>query len=422
MEYIPKVIKAHEKRKILENFFSLTTLQSVNSILPVIVLFYLIRVIGPEKFGLIAFAQALIQYFLIVTDYGFNLTATRRISVFRDQKRKVWQIFSAVMSVKLILSAASFLILLAIVYFIPRFGQDPLVYLLSFGVVIGNTLFPVWYLQGTEKMKYIAVINIICGILYTASILLLVKSPTNYLDVPALTSLFSIISGLLGFYITIRKFKVKFITQPFEKIKEEFTEGWDVFVSIVAINAYTASRTFAVGLLTNNIITGYYSIAERIANFVQTFPLYSLSQAVYPKISKIFADSEERALKLMRKIQNTTIAVYSLVLPVVFLLTPWIVWIFCGREFKEVILATRILLVSVFFIVSNTFRVQFLLVIERPDIYSKIHVAAAIIGLPLIFILIYFFSYVGAACSTIILEAGIFAATYYIVKNLKIFS
>lgn len=422
MEYIPKVIKAHEKKKILENFFSLTTLQGVNSILPVIVLFYLIRVIGPEKFGLIAFAQALIQYFLIVTDYGFNLTATRRISVFRDQKRKVWQIFSAVMSVKLILSAVSFLILVAIVYFIPRFGQDPLVYLLSFGVVIGNTLFPVWYLQGTEKMKYIAVINIVCGILYTASILLLVKSPANYLDVPALTSLFSVISGLLGFYITIRKFKVKFVTQRFEKIKEEFTEGWDVFVSIVAINAYTATRTFAVGLLTNNIITGYYSIAERIANFVQTFPLYSLSQAVYPKISKIFADSEERALKLMRKIQNTTIAVYSLVLPAAFLLAPWIVWIFCGREFKEVILATRILLVSVFFIVSNTFRVQFLLVIERPDIYSKIHVAAAIIGLPLIFILIYFFSYVGAACSTIILEAGIFAATYYVVKKLKIFS
>jgi PST family polysaccharide transporter len=422
MEYIPKVIKAHEKKKILENFFSLTTLQGVNSILPVIVLFYLIRVIGPEKFGLIAFAQALIQYFLIVTDYGFNLTATRRISVFRDQKRKVWQIFSAVMSVKLILSAVSFLILVAIVYFIPRFSLDPLVYLLSFGVVIGNTLFPVWYLQGTEKMKYIAVINIVCGILYTASILLLVKSPANYLDVPALTSLFSVISGLLGFYITIRKFKVKFVTQRFEKIKEEFTEGWDVFVSIVAINAYTATRTFAVGLLTNNIITGYYSIAERIANFVQTFPLYSLSQAVYPKISKIFADSEERALKLMRKIQNTTIAVYSLVLPAAFLLAPWIVWIFCGREFKEVILATRILLVSVFFIVSNTFRVQFLLVIERPDIYSKIHVAAAIIGLPLIFILIYFFSYVGAACSTIILEAGIFAATYYVVKKLKIFS
>jgi PST family polysaccharide transporter len=378
-------------------------------------------VIGPEKFGLIAFAQALIQYFLIVTDYGFSLTATRRISVFRDEKKKIWQIFSAVMSVKLMLSALSFLVLVLLVYLVPRFNQDPLVYLFSFGVVVGNTFFPVWYLQGTEKMKYIAVINIITAALYTLAIFAFVKGPADYLDVPALNSLFALISGTIGLYITIRKFKVKFIVQSYEKIKDEFTEGWDVFVSIVAINAYTATRVFAVGLLTNNIITGYYSIAERIAGFIQTFPLYSLSQALFPRISKIFRQSEERALKMMYKFQNTTMIVYAMALPVIFFLTPWVVKVFCGQEFGEVVLATRILLISVFFIVSNAFRVQFLLVFERPDIYSKIHLTAAIIGLPLIFILINSFSYVGAAVSTIILEAGIFGMTYFVVRNLLIF-
>ncbi len=415
-----KVIKAEELRTILENFFSLSSLQSINYLLPILVLPYLIRMIGPEKFGLIAFAQSLIQYFLIVTDYGFSLTATRKISLLRNQQKKTWQVFSRVMSTKVLLAALSFLILLALIHYVPRFRQDALVYFFSFGVVIGNTFFPVWFLQGKEKMKYISVINIVCGLLYTLCIFIFVKSPADYLKVPFFTSLFALISGIGGLYIAFRKFKMKFIVQSPEKIKDELSESWDAFTSVVAINAYTSTRIFAVGLLTNNIITGYYSIAERIANFLQTFPLASLTQAVYPRISKIFNENEERALKLMHAIQNKTIAVYLIVLPVFFALTPWMVRIVCGREFVEVVLATRLLLISVFFITANAFRVQFLLVIERVDIFSKIHVTAALIGLPLIFILIHFFSYLGAAFSTIILEAGIFSVTYYIVKNLKL--
>jgi len=41
------------------------------------------------------------------------------------------------------------------------------------------------------------------------------------------------------------------------------------------------------------------------------------------------------------------------------------------------------------------------------------------IGLPLMFLLIHSFSYIGAALSTILIEAGIFTVTYVTVKKLK---
>jgi PST family polysaccharide transporter len=387
-------------------------------ILPIIILPYLMRTIGPAKFGLITFAQAFVQYFMILTDYGFSLTATKKLAVCQNQKQKTCSIFSSVFTVKIILSATSFLILAAIINIFPRFRNDWLVYFLSFGAVIGNTLFPVWFFQGQEKMKYIAIINICGGTIYTICIFLFVHTPQDYLIVPLLTSLFFIATGIAGLFVAFRKFKLQFVVQTYEDIKEEFRTGRDIFFSIVAINAYTSTRVFAVGLLTNNILTGYYSVAERIASVIQAFPLDSFSQAIYPRLNSIFSRNKLRAVKIMKRIQATMTFGSLLCLPFIFYFSPWIVRLVCGIAYPETVLSLRILIVSVFFVTTNAFRVQFLLVCGKPDYYSKLHIAAAIVGLPLIFTLIHFFSYPGAAISTIGIELGVILTTSIIIKRL----
>ena len=148
MKMAAKIITHKERKIVLGNFIPLTTLQGISYILPLVVLPYLIRVIGIEKFGLIAFAQALVQYFMILTDYGFSLSATRSIALIGEHKEKTSALFSSVMTVKLIFAAISFLILCTLLYFIPRFRAEWLIYVLSFGSVIGSTLFPVWFFQG----------------------------------------------------------------------------------------------------------------------------------------------------------------------------------------------------------------------------------------------------------------------------------
>jgi O-antigen/teichoic acid export membrane protein len=236
--------------------------------------------------------------------------------------------------------------------------------------------------------------------------------------IPLLTSLFSLATGIYGLFIAFRRFEISFIPQPLANIRQQLKTGWNIFISIVAINAYTTTRIFAVGLLTNNTITGVYSIAEKIANFVQTFPLASLSQALYPRINRIFAKNQQRAIKLMNKIQISTTLIYIAVIPMIYLICPIIVRLICSSPYPEVIISLRLLLISVFFICANAFRVQFLLVCGRSDLYSKLHIIAALAGLPLIFILIYSFSYQGAAISTIIIEAIVLLLTAEIITEL----
>ena len=412
-----KHITHKERKTVLENFISLSTLQSINYVLPILVLPYLVRVIGLEKFGLIAFAQSLIQYFMILTDYGFSLTATREISLCRHNKNRVCAIFSTVMTIKIILAAVSFLILLGLVHFIPKFKEDWLIYILSFGAVIGNTLFPVWLFQGQEKMRFISVINIVAGMIYAISIFVFIRNPSDYLLAPVLSSTFYLITGMVGLYIAFKKFDLEFILQDYSNITKELRTSWHMFISVVSINAYTTTRIFAVGLLTNNILTGYYAIAEKIANAFQTFPLDSLSQAMYPRLSHIFSKNKKRAFNLMNKMQDSTTLIFIIAMPLAIIAAPLIVRVVCGFKYLEVVMVLRILFVGVFFVAINAFRVQFLLVSGKSKIYSEIHIVAAIVGLPLIFLSILYFSYLGAAISTVIIEAGILLATLKFIKD-----
>jgi PST family polysaccharide transporter len=408
-------------RNILTNFFSLSSLQILGYILPVIILPYLIRVIGPAKFGLIAFAQAFIQYFIILCDYSFNLSATREISINRENKARVNSIFSAVMTAKLFLVAFSFLVISLMVYFIPRFRQDWLLYLLSSGAVLGNALFPAWFFQGTEKMKYITLINIPGGLIFTACVFFFVRVQADYLMVPFLNSLYFIFTGFIGVFVAIRRFNLKFNLPAFKRVGTELNSGFSLFLSVVSINAYTATRVFAVGLLTNNVITGYYSIAERISGIVQTFPLASLSQVVYPRLSKIYYKSRKRALSLMYMIQDAVTSAYFLFIPLVIIIAPFIVRIVCGPAYHEVTITLRFLVFSVFFISANAFKVQYLLICGRQKAYSRIHIIAALVGLPLIFIMVSHFSYLGAALATIAIEAFVYLLTsevlFYSISN-----
>lgn len=414
-----RMITPGERRVVMNNVASLSMLQAITYLLPAIIIPYLFRVIGPEKFGLIAFAQAFVQYFIILTDYGFSISATKEISLCRDEHAKVCKAFSSVMTVKIALAFLSLLILGIIVYFIPKFRNDWLVYVLSFGAVVGNTIFPVWFFQGTEKMRYIADINIIGGIIVAVFIFLFVRGPQDYLLVPLIYSCVSLITGLWGQYIVFRRFRVSFKLQGYKNIRRQLAAGWDIFISIAAINAYTTTRVFTVGLLTNNTITGFYSIAEKIANFCQTFPLTSFSQALFPRLSKIFHRNKIKAFKIMQRLQQIAINIALICLPLIFIFAHVIVRVVCGGDYQKTVLSLRLLLISVFFISANAFRVQFLLVCGKTHIYSRIHVIMAMVGLPLIFLLIYAFSYVGAAVATVAIEAGIFTITYFTVRRLR---
>ncbi|OFC60712.1 hypothetical protein BAE30_07405 [Acidithiobacillus caldus] len=134
---------ASDWRRLLGNMASLFTLQEANYALPLVTLPYLVQVLGPEKFGLIAFAQAFIQYFVVATDYGFNLSATRDVAVHRDEPQKLGEITGAVMTIKIVLPMAGAVVLAFSVLLIPTFRQYWPLYRVVYLTVAGAALLPI---------------------------------------------------------------------------------------------------------------------------------------------------------------------------------------------------------------------------------------------------------------------------------------
>src|SRR5579864_8186188 len=114
------------RRKLLSNMFWLYALQGLNYLVPLAVLPYLIRVLGVERYGLIAFAQSFAQYFVILTDYGFNLSATRHIARMQHDRESVSRHFWAVMFIKVAMMIAGAVVMGVVVAAVPRFRVDGL--------------------------------------------------------------------------------------------------------------------------------------------------------------------------------------------------------------------------------------------------------------------------------------------------------
>jgi len=283
-------LKAKELHQLKSNFLSLTVLQAANYILPLLTLPYLVKTLGVEYFGLLAFATAIIAYFGILTDYGFNSTATKEISIHRDNREKLIEIFSSVLSIKLLLLLLSFLLLTLLVFSFQKFTTHWEIYLLTFGSVIGQTLFPVWFFQGMERMRYITYINLISKLISVIAIFVFIQEKSDIYLVPIFLSLGSVVSGLLSLYLIYSKFNIPFKFQKIETLKFYLIDGWHVFLARYYVSLYTTTNLLLLGFMTNNIIVGYYAIAEKIVLAIGGL-FDPLNQTLYPYLARKFKEN-----------------------------------------------------------------------------------------------------------------------------------
>lgn len=417
MRIFRKFLNTEDKKRLFSNFVSLAVLQGANYILPLITFPYLVRVLGVEKFGFLAFATATVTYFQILTDYGFNLSATRDISIHRENKEKVQEIFSSVMVIKFGLLILSFILLIILVFSFDKFRKDWEVFVLSFGMVVGQVLFPVWFFQGMEKMKYITILNIFAKLLFTVAIFVFVKEQADYWKVPLLNSLGFILAGVLALWIIFRDFKIGFIIPSKSSIKQQLIEGWHIFISTVAISLYTVSNTFILGIFTNNIIVGYYAAAERIIKAVQGL-FNPISQSIYPYISKVISESKQRGIELIKKITLIIGGVSFFLSLCLFVFANLIVKLFLGNQYVESTIVLRILAWLPFIIaLSNIFGIQTMLNFNYKEAFSKILISASFINIFLAFILVPLYKHIGISISVLISEIFVTSSMYIYLQS-----
>ncbi|WP_248724605.1 flippase [Seonamhaeicola sp. ML3] len=288
-----------EKKIVLKNAFSLTVMQATNYLLPLIVLPHLTRVLGPEKFGIVFFAQVFINYFMILSDYGFNFIGVRQVAQNRDNKTKLNSIVSSIYSLRLILGILGFLILLIVVFSFNRFEEDKEIYFYTYGMVIGNILLPTWFFQGMEEMKYITILNFFAKFTFTLSIFFVVNSQEDFIVVPLLNSIGYILAGTIGFFLIKSKYGVSITLVLWKEIKDQLKNGFNIFVSNLSITTYTSTNAFILGNIVSDSIMGYYGSVEKLIQPIK-FLFSPVFNATYPYFAQLTVKHKSKALKEMK--------------------------------------------------------------------------------------------------------------------------
>lgn len=372
---------AHEKKRLFTNVFSLSVLQGVNYLLPLITLPYLVRVLGAEKFGLIMFAQAFMQYFVYLTDFGFELSATKDVAVHRDNAHKVVEIFNSVMLIKLVLMLISFVILNIVVFNVAKFTHDWLVYLFTFGMVLGNLCLPVWFFQGQENMKDFTLLNILAKSIILICIFTFIRSAADYLYVPLLNSIGLLVAGVSALWLIFKKYKMKIVCPGFKTMKAQLVESSQFFFSRASVMTYTSSNAFFLGLHSGTEIVGYYSAAEKL--YMAFRSLYNpLNNALYPFMSKT------NAVRFFKKIFKLTVVLNTVICILGYVFAEKIIIFVFGSEFEASIAAFRIFLLVILFIVPSVlFGYPFLAALGHQNIANmSVIIASSIHILGLIFL------------------------------------
>lgn len=299
-----------KKNKLISNYCSLSILQALNLLLPLLTIPYLLRVLGVSNFGLVVFAQSFIYYFAILLDYGFDYSATREIAINKKNKNIVTEIFSVVMQIKMLFIVISFLVMSLIINYFDRFNSNINLYYVTFIYLIGNAMFPVWYFLGHEDMKFVTYINVIAKGIFTICIFIFINKSDDYIYVPLLNGLGYIIAGTASLLLIHKKYKQTFKFCKLKTITKYLKDSTGYFFSRLSVSMFTTSNVFVLGMFVDMITVGYFSVAEKLYNAVRGF-YGPVSTTLYPYISKT---KDVQFYKKVFKVEHFQISIAPLML------------------------------------------------------------------------------------------------------------
>ena len=407
-----------KNKNLFSNIFSLSTLQIVNYIIPLVSYPYLLRVIGIENIGKLAFVTAVTSYFILICDFGFNFSATKQISDNRFQPLVYSKIFREVLLAKLILVITCFLLLFFAIYTFQIFNDSALLYFLTFGMVIGQAIFPIWFFQGVEEMKHISFINIVSKAIFTFMIFFFVKSDFDYWIVPLLTSLGYLFGGVYGLAVAIHKFNIKFEMPTFKEVFQQYIDGWHIFTSRIYVNIYSSSNIILLGFFTNSTVVGNFSIAEKIIQACTSI-FNPVLQAFYPFFANLYKLSPSRFFESFNKLNIVLLSFAIGGALVVLAFASDIVFIVTGSNNSEVVYILYILALT---LISSPLGPSFtngMLVLMKDKALTRVVRNSFFLNFILFLPLVYLFNYKGFAINYVIVQYYTIIHLFLIIHNTK---
>ncbi|GAB3641414.1 flippase [Spirosoma arcticum] len=395
------------------NVASLFSVQMANMLLPLLTVPYVVRIIGPERLGLLNFSMAYVAYFTLLINYGFDMAAVRTIAANRTDKALINQTFSEVIAGKALLWLLSTIIFAGITWFSPEFRVHLLLHTCTYLSCIGIVLFPTWLYQAMEDLGRVALFNLGVKILFTLSVFLLIRQPDDYIYQNLSVSVAQVVVSVVAFRVALRRFRLTFTWPTVAQLLQRFRDNSTLFFSSVTITLYAGSAVFLLGLLTNAYDVGIFAAGTRLEAIARSFVTMGLNQAFFPIVASAFGQGRDQGLRVVRTTFFPLLAFMALVSVGLWVIAPAFVTLFYGPQFHDAIQVLRIVaLLPITIGISNLLGFHTMLNLRMDGAFFGITLTGSVIGLLLNTLFIQQMGYVGAAYAWVGTESFIALAMY----------
>ncbi len=407
---IKNIGKSPEFRSVFTNFSWLLVIKVAGYIFPLITIPYLAKVLGAEGLGKIAVAASVNVWILTICNWGFMYSATRDLSRCRTDEIRVSSIFSSVLSCRLTLMMICFFVLLLLIAFIPSFREERLLFIFTFLSIPGHILFPEWFFQAMEEMKYATLFNFFIKLFFTIAVFIFIQEKEDYILQPLLLSLGFILTGVVSHLYIVKRWRVKVQWIPLKQIFQDIKTGVDVFLSVFMHNLYDSFSQIILGYYCGFKHTGVYDAGTKFYDIcVQFFSL--LSMAFFPVLS--------RKIDVHKYYLSVALVLASLVSFSLFLFAPTIIHWFYTEEFSGAICVLRILSLSLpFAIMINIYGTNYLLIVGQEKKMRSIIVWVSLLGFVLSFPLVIYYQAIGVAVLLLLVRFVMAIALYVASKKI----
>ncbi len=366
---------------------------------------YLLRILGPRSYGSIIFAQSLIGYAVILTEYGFTFTAARDVSVARNDPGTTARIFWSTMAAKFVLMCVAVAVLATLVAVVPQFRADWRMFAVCSALLVGNVAFPQWYLLGIGRLRDAAIAQTTAKVVVLIGIYTLVHTRSDSLLAAFLMS-GSQLFGTLALMCLGRTHAPTIRHAPaIADIRRSLTDGWHMFLGSASTTLYLQTNSFVLGLACGTTAVAYYSLGYSVALAVQGLAS-PITQLYFPRLSLLFSTDSKRALIELKKLAALLLPAMTAISVLVLIFAKPIVLMVGGASYGPAVSILRILTLLPPLITLATLLGPLALVnLRMTSELMRIYVGVGVLNVALLPVLVSRYAGDGAAVALVVAEA-----------------
>lgn len=312
-------------RQVFQNFSYVTILQIFKLLAPLITYPYLVRVLGSELYGVVLTAQMLTSYVSILVDFGSNDVCAKYISINRDDKNKLSEILSSVLVARFGIWIICFFVYLGVILLVPSYRGYFVLFFFSYFLSIQEFLFPQFFFQGLEQMKFTTYITVGIRLFFICLVFIMVRDTGDVLLVPILYGIGYLLGGLASLFIIRSRLHVHLSKPSFTQMMFYVKESSAIFATNLICTIKDKLNYLLVGTYVGMSEVVIYDLGMKI-NGVTEKPGGIIKTVLFPRIAK------SRNIRNLKKtlLITAVIVVTSVILVNLFL--PWIVLFFTGSR------------------------------------------------------------------------------------------